>query len=153
MVRDYVTSLYVPAAVTSRALAGSGFAGARQLAQWRGRVLKAWPGVGVRHVEASGGDLPVMGERIGVRAIVGLGALSPDDVEVQAAFGRVDETDVISAAEHVVLAVAGEHGDGEWVFEGEIPLARTGPFGYTVRILPKHAALVAPAELGLVASA
>ncbi|MDQ1709386.1 MAG: glycogen phosphorylase [Frankiaceae bacterium] len=153
MVREYVTSLYVPAATTSRLLASKGYDGARGLAQWRGRVLKAWPGVGVRHVEASGGDMPVMGDKIAIRAIVDLSTLSPADVEVQAAFGRVDEADAIAMADHVVLAASGGHGDGEWLYEGEVPLEQTGPFGYTVRVLPKHSALVAPAELGLVASA
>jgi starch phosphorylase len=153
MVRQYVTSLYVPASETSRALAADRYSGSRSLAQWRGRIMKAWPSVGVRHVEATGRDLPVMGDQIAVRAIVDLGTLGPDDVEVQAAYGRVDESDVISGAEYVVLGVAGQHADGEWVYEGEIPLRRTGPFGYTVRVLPRHDALVAPAELGLVASA
>ena len=32
-------------------------------------------------------------------------------------------------------------------------LRRTGPFGYTVRILPKHPQLATTAELGLVATA
>ena len=153
MVREYVTSLYVPAAVISRALAGDGFAAARGLSEWRGRVTKAWPSVAVRHVEATGRDLPVMGDRIAVRAIVDLGALLPGDVEVQAAYGRVDESDAISGSEHVVLEVAGEHDAGEWRYEGEIPLQLTGSFGYTVRVLPKHTSLVALAELGLVASA
>ncbi|MEP7054764.1 MAG: alpha-glucan family phosphorylase [Actinomycetota bacterium] len=153
MVREYVTSLYIPATVTSRALAASKYAGARSLATWRGRVMKAWPSVGVRHVEGTGGELPVMGEQIAVRAIVDLGTLTPDDVEVQAAYGRVDEGDLITGAAHVVLTVAGEHGDGEWAYNGEIPLNLTGPFGYTVRVLPKNSSLVASSELGLVASA
>ena len=94
-----------------------------------------------------------MGDRIVVRAIVDLSTLNPDDVEVQAAYGRVDESDTISGAEYVTLTAAGQRGEGEWAYEGEVPLEKTGPFGYTVRVLPKHAALAAPAELGLVASA
>ena len=30
-------------------------------------------------------------------------------------------------------------------------LDRTGPFGYTVRVLPRHELLASPAELGVVA--
>ena len=33
------------------------------------------------------------------------------------------------------------------------PLARAGSFGYTVRVVPKHANLASPAELGLIAVA
>ena len=58
MVREYVTELYVPAAQSSQVLAadGPGFAGARELAAWKNRVTKAWPGVGIEHVEADDGD-------------------------------------------------------------------------------------------------
>jgi starch phosphorylase len=45
------------------------------------------------------------------------------------------------------------NGDGSHRFEGEIPLDRTGGYGYTVRVLPKSHLLASPAELGLIASA
>jgi len=85
--------------------------------------------------------------------IVDLGSLHPDDVDVQAAFGRVDESDSIGGAETVSLKPTGSHEQGQWRYEGDVPLSRTGPFGYTVRVLPKHAAMASPADVGLVASA
>jgi starch phosphorylase len=82
---------------------------------------------------------------------VSLGSLSPDDVEVQAVAGRVDEEDAITDATAVALKPAGEAGpDGRWVYEGPLRLDRTGPYGYTVRVLPAHRLLASPAELGLV---
>jgi starch phosphorylase len=36
-----------------------------------------------------------------------------------------------------------------WYY-GEAVLGQPGPFGYTVRVLPRHPLLAAPAELGLV---
>ena len=38
-------------------------------------------------------------------------------------------------------------------FEGQVRLTRTGAFGYTVRVLPRHGGLASPAELGLVTNA
>jgi len=38
-------------------------------------------------------------------------------------------------------------------FTGTVPLARSGSFGYTVRVTPCHELLAHPAELGLVAVA
>ena len=35
-------------------------------------------------------------------------------------------------------------------YSGEVPLDRPGPFGYTVRVLPRHRLLASRAELGLV---
>ncbi|HYJ77311.1 MAG TPA: alpha-glucan family phosphorylase, partial [Actinomycetes bacterium] len=52
MVRDYVLGLYAPAADSSRSL-DDGYAGARELAAWKGRVRSAWPSVRVDHVESS----------------------------------------------------------------------------------------------------
>jgi starch phosphorylase len=40
--------------------------------------------------------------------------------------------------------------DGSRRYEGAVPLARRGAFGYTVRVLPSHPALASHAELGLV---
>ncbi len=37
------------------------------------------------------------------------------------------------------------------MYEGPLSLDRTGPFGYTVRILPSHRRLASGAELGLIA--
>jgi starch phosphorylase len=43
-------------------------------------------------------------------------------------------------------------GSRHW-FSVTLPLERTGAFGYTVRVLPRHEGLATPAELGLVANA
>jgi len=43
--------------------------------------------------------------------------------------------------------------DGPSRYGGDIPLERTGSFGYTVRVLPSNDALAGPAELGVIAVA
>jgi starch phosphorylase len=83
---------------------------------------------------------------------VHLGELTPDDVEVQAIAGRVDPEDHIADASPVPLKpTGGPDVEGRRVYEGPLALDRTGPFGYTVRILPSHRLLASGAELGLVA--
>ena len=152
MVRDYVRDLYGPAAASSARLAADDFAGARQLAEWRARVLGAWSDVRVRHVESSGvGDTPELGATLSLRAEVALGSLCPDDVEVQAAYGRVDESDQL----HNIRTVPMKYVDSGdlYRFEGSVPLEHTGAFGYTVRVLPRHDLLVTPTDLGVVVHA
>ncbi len=87
-----------------------------------------------------------------VRATVELGGLDLADVEVQATYGRVDEADRLLDPATVALAHLGTGEGGGQRFEGTIPLRRTGAFGYTVRVLPRHPQLASPAELGLVAN-
>ncbi|CAM5488440.1 glycogen phosphorylase OS=Kitasatospora aureofaciens OX=1894 GN=GCM10010502_33170 PE=3 SV=1 [Kitasatospora aureofaciens] len=153
MVREYVERLYTPAALAQRELMVGGHRGARELAVWKARVREGWPGVRVEHVEA---DCPAeaqeLGSSLALRVQVALGPLQPGDVEVQAVSGRVDETDGISDAAALALKpVGGPDLDGRTRYEGSLELCRTGPFGYTVRVLPAHPRLASPAELGLVA--
>jgi starch phosphorylase len=84
-----------------------------------------------------------------VRAVVELGPLTPDDVQVQVAFGAVDEYDELRDPVYLPLDRS-EPVDGSLRYEGKVPLARRGAFGYTVRVLPNHPLLASSAELGLV---
>ncbi|MFF8451314.1 glycosyltransferase family 1 protein [Streptomyces leeuwenhoekii] len=149
MVREYVERLYAPATEAHRAMDADG---ARGLAGWKARVRAAWPGVRVDHVETSAATTAELGSTLGLRVRVDLGGLGPDDVEVQAVSGRVDGDDRITDASAVPLKpVGGADTEGRWVYEGPLALDRTGPFGYTVRVLPAHPLLASGAELGLVA--
>jgi len=152
MVREYVTQLYLPAARSSEALAdgGPGFAGARELAAWKDRVTKAWPGVAIEHVEADDGEQSP-GASLVVRASVALGALSPDDVTVQLVYGPAGDDDEIAAPAFADLELEAEpSGASPARYAGEAELGRPGPFGYTVRVLPRHPLLASPAEMGLI---
>ena len=155
MVRDYTERLYVPAARAGWAIAADDYAGAKDLAAYRAKVTAAWPQVHVDHVESAGvGDTPEIGETLHVAAYVSLGELDPADVEVQLVHGRTnhhgDELHDV-ATQPLALTESYEHGRHQ--FFGSLQLATSGAFGYTVRVLPKHAHLGAASELGLVANA
>ncbi|WHM36483.1 alpha-glucan family phosphorylase [Streptomyces sp. BPTC-684] len=153
MVREYVERLYVPAARAHRDLDPDT---ARELAAWKARVRAAWPQVAVDHVEAVAATAlnghAELGSTLALRVRAGLGGLQPDDVEVQAVAGRVDAADTLAEARTVALKpTGGPDLEGRWVYEGPLALDRTGPYGYTVRVLPAHRLLADGADLGLVA--
>ncbi|MFE7754806.1 alpha-glucan family phosphorylase [Streptomyces sp. NPDC057429] len=153
MVREYVERLYAPAALARRALQP---AAARELAAWKARVHAAWPDVAVDHVETAAdtvvGGSAELGSTLALRVRIALGGLDPDDVEVQVIAGRVDSGDAIAEARTSPLKPAGGHDlEGRWLYEGTLALDRTGPYGYTVRVLPSHPLLASGAELGLLA--
>ncbi len=150
MVRDYVTRLYAPAATSSRTLNGD-YAGAQELADWKKVLRDGWPAVSIDHVESSGvTDAPEIGETLEVRVFASLGSLTPDDVEVQVVHGRIRHEDDLVDTTVQSLDLAETYEGGRHRFEGRVPLATTGPFGYTVRVLPKNEHLASPAELGRV---
>jgi starch phosphorylase len=154
MVRDYVTGLYVPGARASRLLTaeqdGSSFAAARELAAWKHRVSMAWNEVRIEHVEADDGRHGP-GDALLVRASVALGKLSPADVAVEVVCGRVDSGDEIVDPVASGMSLDETSGDaGIARYEGRADLRWPGPFGYTVRVVPRHPLLATSAELGLV---
>jgi len=152
MVAEYVRRLYVPASASSTRVSGDHFASARAVAAWKSKVVAAWPTVAVLSVDSLMEGDAQLGGALTLRAVVALGSLSPEDVEVEAIYGPVDSDDRLVDVETVMLKLV-ESLDGTHRYEGDVPLGKTGSFGYTVRVLPSNDLLATPAELGLVASA
>ena len=156
MVRQYTEDLYRPAALAEAALSASHFEAGRELAAWRARVVEAWPRVSVSHVESGGvASVPQVGDELHLRAHVELGGLAPDDVSVEAVYGRSGEDGLlVDTAVQALEPTTGSSAAGSaTVFTGTVNLARAGGFGYSVRVLPKNALLASPADLGLIAVA
>jgi starch phosphorylase len=107
----------------------------------------------VSHVESEGVEVvPQVGDELTVRAIVELGALSPDDVKVEAVYGRARDSDQLTNVHRTRLQLAEQNGTSA-TFTGTVRLERAGSFGYNVRVVPSHPLLATPAELGIVAVA
>ena len=153
MVTDYVQRMYAPAAIAGRALDGPDFVGARELAAWKAKVRGQWPQVRVDHVESGVSEVPQVGDTLHVRAYVSLGALDPSDVEVQIVHGRVSEADELTTFGTQPLDLDETFEGGRFSFGADVRLNSSGPFGYTIRIVPTRPSLASIAELGLVANA
>ena len=154
MVREYVERLYLPAAAADRAISAKSYQPARDLAAWKAKVTAAWPNVHVNHVESGGVDAsPQVGEQLQVRAFVQLGTLSPDDVSVELVHGRARDGDQLVDTGTVTLELDSMDAAGIGNYAGTVPLDRSGSFGYTVRVVPRHPLLASDAELGLIAVA
>jgi starch phosphorylase len=147
MLREYVEDYYAPAAASVAGARANGFAGASELAAYRARLEEAWAKVAVTDAEIhpDGEQAAVLGAEIAVSATVELAGLTGADVAVEAVLGRVDDSDELHEVATVPMT---EHGDGR--YGAELRLTVAGTLGYTVRVLPRHELLAAPAELGRV---
>jgi starch phosphorylase len=149
MVQQYAETSYWPSHVRFSQLMADNTQIARVLAAWRKRLERSWNHIRVEGVEARAGESVLVGRDLEVHARVHLGLLTPDDVEVQLYHGRVDSRGEIATPEAITMAAEGGGGP-TFVFSGAIPCRASGQHGYTVRILPKHAALANPFMTGLV---
>jgi len=157
MVSEYVQRLYRPAGHYLGLLSTNNYRAARDLAAWKGRISGAWPQVGVTHVESGGvTSVPEVGDDLHLRAHVQLGGLAPSDVTVEVVYGKSLGTDELRdvAVQALEPATSDEApANGATLFTGTVELDRAGPFGYTVRVVPRNELLISPAEMGLVAVA
>ncbi|TNB75247.1 glycosyltransferase family 1 protein [Arthrobacter sp. BB-1] len=154
MLRDYVNILYRPAAEAGRNASANSYSQARTLAAWTAKVRSAWPLVHVEHVDSVGvSEDPQIGDTLQVNAYVALHSLTPEDVSVEVAYGRAEESDTLTDITVMELKVQEDLGSGRHLFSGSLVIDRSGPFGYTVRVLPRHDALASKAELGLIVNA
>ncbi|HET7414570.1 MAG TPA: alpha-glucan family phosphorylase [Arthrobacter sp.] len=154
MVQEYVQRLYQPACSAARAIQSDGYSAAKGLAYYADRVRTNWDSVMVEHVDSPGIDeSPQVGDTLAIRAYVNLGVLTPDDVCVEAAHGRLSKADELADATLRPLAVSEDLGKGRYLYAANVTIGQPGPFGYTVRIFPLHEALASKAELGLIAEA
>jgi starch phosphorylase len=148
MVRDYTTLLYTPAAASARAVSATK-GGAEALARWKRRVPRRLVRVVVDHVESLSGDAVEVGADIHVSALVRLGDLTPDDIEVQLVTGLVGSSDELTETRVNPFPTGVDVDGGLRRYEGTIQARRSGSIGYTVRVVPHHPKLAGVAEMGL----
>ncbi len=149
MVRDYVTELYGPAALSSFEVGEAETA--QDLAVWKRRVRAAWPGVHVEHVEVHADDTVAVGQEIRFACLVQLGSLTPADVEVQLVAGNCDSSDELTDISTRPMTLVSDLGGGRMRYEGVLEAKKSGQRGYTMRVIPKHDLLDNVAEMGVAA--
>jgi starch phosphorylase len=151
MVREYTERFYLPAFERFGRLEADSAAAARMLASWLNFVRREWPQVRLEALEDGPAKESKVGDLVGVRARLRLGALSPEDVTVQLYLGALDAGGEIVEPATFPMRHTASPGNGEHVFEATgVPCCRSGLQGYTVRVLPHHPELAAPFVPGLI---
>jgi glycogen phosphorylase len=149
MVQEYMTRYYLPCSRRFNSLCSSDFTGSKELSAWRQKLMTGWHEVSIKEV-ASGDDLERrVGQELEVVARVRLASLLPEDVIVEAYYGRIDQKGEFADRETATLDVVDSNG-GLYTYRGQIPSLKTGRFGYTVRVMPSHKRLENRFAMGLV---
>ena len=132
MVSDYVAELYNrrgPATPLRDVSPGTGVAGGSRGARRLAR----------RHVDRV--RRPVAADLGGsrhVEAVVALGTLAADDVDVQLIHGPVGQADELTSRSIVSMAPAGPADDAHHRYTGSLETEHAGRYGFTLRVVPRH---------------
>jgi starch phosphorylase len=149
MVQEYASRYYLPCSRRFNYLCQDQFKGAKDLASWRQKLFTEWHNISVEKIISDDGQEMPVGNSLKMSAHIRLGALSPDDVTVEAYYGQLDHNGEFMERETIILEMT-DSSDGLFTFQGEIPCLKPGRFGYTIRVTPSHKKLEKRFVMGLV---
>ena len=90
-----------------------------------------------------------VGTTIRVEAAIDLAGLAPEDVTVQLYYGSLNEDGQIHDGTALPMEQVDQQ-DGRVVYAVQMPCARTGMTGYTVRVMPQHPMLTNSQDLSMI---
>ncbi len=141
MLEEYVKDYYLPAFHYWQKLDTNGFKGAQQLADWKNRVMTNWGQVKVLKVEPTGDIEVPAGSELEIKAWIELGALNPEELNVEISFGQITFSGEIKHRKKVKMNATHKE-NNTYIFRGKIACHDTGRFGYKLKITPYHPNLV-----------
>ena len=150
MVKEYFNKFYKNASENFAKLSADNFALDRELVQWKKRMQGDFSGLRIEGIQADTGRTYKSGEQFQIQADVFLGKVQPGDVRVEVYYGTIVGDDVLQNSALASLPDVEKIADGHFRFSGIIPCARTGNFGFKLRVTPFHPLLSDPYEMGLV---
>lgn len=140
MLKDYTTSMYMPAMEKSMSYKNAGYEPAKVLMGWKRYLNDNWHNVAIHRAE----NLNTLkeyhiltSEELKLHVSVNLGGLTTEDVKVELCYGpsigHGKELAYVSEMKPI-----GEDEYGSMVYETVISPNRGGEYSYTFRILPYH---------------
>jgi starch phosphorylase len=150
MLMDYSNKFYLPALKNYRRIVKDDYMEAKSLAAYFGRLSQAWDALKIVKIESNFKPVMQRGDALTVTAFIDLGILRPEELRVELYHGTVsNQSPDIEDARCVEMRHIG-HEESINLFQVRIECENTGMQGHTVRILPKHEALVHPYRTGLI---
>jgi starch phosphorylase len=150
MVQEYTRRFYVGAARRWNELSKDNMAGARNLADWRQKLLTNWDAISISNIKSGKTvDLPVKSS-LEITADIHLAGLAPEDVDVALYYGPLNLKEEFVERNIEIMEATNNDGNGNQHYVGFVPCGQTGKFGFTIRIMPSSKQLETPYTTGLV---
>ncbi|MDR2194570.1 MAG: alpha-glucan family phosphorylase [Treponema sp.] len=149
MLMDYSHEFYLPALKNYKDMVRNNFAEVTSLAAYLVKIRQNWEHLKITRIESNARPIMQRGDSIMVTAFIDLGALTPEEIQVELYHGAASSGGFITHAGRSPMRPAGHDGS---IFEYQVRIecTDTGMQGHTVRLMPKHDALIHPYRTGLI---
>ncbi len=141
MVRQYSTKFYIPASKNFKLLTYNSAEKAKKLAQTMSRLVVLWSNIQLATPKfINEGDF-IVGDTFRITLKVGLGKLTPKEVEVQIYYGKVkssEHSDNLEGSKAKTMHLKKTKKiSKDNIYTCTITCSDSGRFGYTARVIPK----------------
>jgi len=135
MVKEYYERFYIPAHNYGAILQEPGKSQA--VADWRRKIAENWYRVSVNDITPAPQKAISMGDKVPFKARVQLGALLPEEIQVELYLGQRGTLGDIVKAESVDMTCTGKDGES-YIYEVSVSPINSGRQDYAMRVLPKN---------------
>jgi starch phosphorylase len=150
MLMDYSNQFYYPALKNYRRVVRDDYAESKDLAAYMGRLNSGWNSIKITNVESNSKPVMQRGDFLTVSAFLEMPSLKPEELCVELYYGPVsNQTKFIENAKIAEMKCIGEQ-NNLFKFQVRVECVSTGIQGHTVRVLPKHPALIHPYKPGFI---
>lgn len=137
MVREYAFH-YFEASDRYQSLTKDKCQPAKELASWKHHLFEHWYEMKIRDIDISAPADIRVNENVAVKALIDLGKLNPQDVQVQLYVGSVNEDGEITNGTPIGMQYQGQNPDDTSIYTGNINYDSSGLQGFSLRVLPQH---------------
>jgi glycogen phosphorylase len=150
MVKDYANQGYFAASDRAYSLASANYGPGKALAAWQDRLNNHWYEVRFEEVAISDTTELRVNQPFKVTTALRLGALTPEDVQVELYQGTIAVDGEIHTGTATPMEHRGEDDQGRSLYGLEMQYSVSGLQGLSLRILPRHQYLHSPYDPKLV---
>jgi len=150
MLMDYSNQFYFPALKNYRRFSKDDYLEAKSLAAYFAKLQHSWAGLKIIKVESNAKPVMQRGDMLTVTAYLDIGTILPNELQVELYHGTVSNqtNEIIDARKSEMKWLKSE--DNLNLYQIRIECVDTGMQGHSVRILPKHEALIHSYRCGLI---
>ncbi|MFC1838492.1 alpha-glucan family phosphorylase [Thermodesulfobacteriota bacterium] len=150
MVTEYWTRFYEPSAANRFELMKDEWQKLRSTTEWYEKVMYNWSNISIKDIRIGELDEILMGESFHVESDIFLGELSPEDIMVEAYFGKIDPSSNFIESRTSIMQYDEAPKDKTCTFRADINIKEVGHFGLNIRITPNHPSQERRNTMGLV---
>ncbi|HNX26267.1 MAG TPA: alpha-glucan family phosphorylase [Phycisphaerae bacterium] len=137
MVRQYADMYYKPAMNNWQRLSADEFAGSKELSGWKRKVRDNFNAVRIESVHDNIDKSGVcVGGSVKIDAVIVMGNLGIDDLDVELYYGRLDSEGQIENGISLTMMHTENLDNSRHRYLVDMPCGRSGQAGYTVRVVP-----------------